>query len=48
MIFPIFKTFLESEEVWLIFLENGYEGLIKIGKRYRIPKKSFDEWIEDP
>lgn len=36
-----------------IFLEKVYKDqapfkVIKIGKLYRIPKKSFDEWLDNP
>ena len=36
-----------------VFLEKVYEDqapfkVIKIGKLYRVPKKSFDEWLDNP
>lgn len=36
-----------------VFLEKVYEDqapfkVIKIGKLYRVPKKSFGEWLDNP
>ena len=30
-----------------VFTENGPFKVIKVGKLYRIPKKSFDEWLDN-